>query len=152
MQEIKPPTTTQEPFVSAQGAGAGPVGNRDWRKRYGMALGAVAIAFFLRGVVLADLDNRLAFAFFLPAAMMAAWYGGLGPGLVAAAIGLLIADFFFLPPHHALGPLGPAERTAITVYALTSTLAVFLMDNLHGRIRDLEAELADLRRAGPDAR
>lgn len=152
MQELKSPTTQQETIASAPGAGTGALGSRGWRKRYGMALGAVAIAFFLRGVVLADLDNRLAFAFFLPAAMMAAWYGGLGPGLAAAAIGLLIADFFFLPPHHALGPVGPAERTAITVYALTSTLAVFLIDNLHGRIRDLEAELADSRRAGPDGR
>lgn len=151
MQDIETHATSGGAFAPAESA-AHSVSSRRWSRRYGVALAAVAAAFFLRGVVLADLDNRLAFAFFLPAAMIAAWYGGLGPGLVAAATGLLIADYFFLPPHHALGPLGPAERTAITVYALTSTLAVFLMDHLHGRIRDLEQEVKRIRGGGADDR
>lgn len=108
--------------------------------RYGVAVGAVLIAFFLRLVLFGELDNRLPFAFFLPAAIVAAWYGGLGPGLLAAAAGLLLGDYFFLPPHHALGPLGAAERTSIVVFAGTSTLAVVLIGNLHARIRSLESQ------------
>ena len=148
MQDTRPPTTAQQGDMRASAPPLSGMDNRHWAVRYGVALGVVALAVTLRGVVFADLENRLAFAFFLPAAMIAAWYGGLGPGLAAAAVGLLVADYFFLPPHHALGPLGPAERTAITVYALTSTLAVFLIDNLHGRIRDLQADLDDLRGGG----
>jgi two-component system, sensor histidine kinase and response regulator len=108
---------------------------------YGAALGGVALAFLLRWTIYGSLDTRLPFAFFLPAAMAAAWYGGLGPGLLAAGLGLLLGDYFFLPPHVAWGPLGEAERTAITIYALTSTLSVVLFDNLHVRIRRLECEL-----------
>ena len=39
----------------------------------------------------------LPFGFFLPATMVAAWYGGFGPGLLAAFLGLLRGDYFFLP-------------------------------------------------------
>lgn len=111
---------------------------------YAIAIGAVAVAFVLRWALFGILDTRLPFAFFLPAAMVAAWYGGLGPGLLAAGAGLLLGDYFFLPPHISWGPLSEADRTALTIYALTSTIAVMLFDNLHVRIRRLECELKRL--------
>ena len=117
--------------------------------RYGVAVGVVVIAFLLRWALFGYLDNRLPFAFFLPAAMIAAWYGGMGPGLLAAGAGLLLGDFFFLPPHNALGPLGDAERTVITVYAITSTLAVMLMESLQVKIRRLERALKKDRSGDP---
>lgn len=113
--------------------------SRAWS--YGIAAAGVGVAFVMRWAIYGSLDTRLPFSFFLPAAMVAAWYGGLGPGLLAAGMGLLLGDYFFLPPHVAWGPLGEAERTAITIYALTSTLSVVLFDNLHVRIRRLECEL-----------
>lgn len=109
--------------------------------KYGFAIAVLAISFMMRWAIYGSLDNRLPFAFFLPAAMAAGWYGGLGPGMLAAGLGLLLGDYFFLPPHVAWGPLGEPERTAITIYALTSTLSVVLFDNLHVRIRRLECEL-----------
>ncbi|MFN7085787.1 MAG: DUF4118 domain-containing protein [Burkholderiales bacterium] len=109
---------------------------------YVVAAGLVVLAFVLRFEFYGGLDNRLPFAFFLPAAMVAAWYGGLGPGMLAAVAGLLLGDYFFLPPHRAFGPLGEAERTAVGVYAVTSILAVMLLGNLQNRVRNLECELA----------
>lgn len=122
---------------------------------YGIALGAVATAFLLRWAIYGSLDTRLPFAFFLPAVMFAGWYGGLGPGLLAAGTGLVLGDYFFLPPHVAWGPLGEPQRTAITFYAMTSTVSVVLLDNLHVRIRALETELRRLdgrpeHTSGPD--
>lgn len=118
--------------------------------RYGAAAVLVLVAFVLRLALFGHLDNRLPFAFFLPAAMIAAWYGGMGPGLLAAASGLLLGDVFFLPPHDAFGPLGDAERTVITVYAISSTLAVMLMESLHVKIRRLERELGKGRAGDQD--
>jgi len=109
--------------------------------RYGVAVALVIAAFLLRLAFFGGLTNRLPFAFFLPAAVIAAWYGGMGPGLLAAGIGLLLGDYFFLPPHKSLGPIGEAERTAIGVYAITATLVVMLMENLHGKIRRLRRAL-----------
>lgn len=107
---------------------------------YLVAVVVVAIAFGLRFGLYGGLNSRLPFAFFLPAALIAAWYGGLGPGMLAAAAGLLLGDYFFLPPHHAWGPLGEGEQAAVGVYAVTSTLGVILIGNLKNRLRNLQCE------------
>ena len=109
--------------------------------RYGMAVALVLAAFGLRWAIFGHLDQRIPFSFFLFAVMLAAWYGGLGPGLLAAAAGLLLGDYFFLPQHGAYAALSDASRTAITLYAINSTLIVVLMEILHARIRRLEAAL-----------
>ena len=109
--------------------------------RYGVAVVLVLIALALRWAIFGHLDTRLPFSFFLVAVMVAAWYGGLGPGMLAAAAGLLLGDYFFLPQHGAYAALGDAERTAITVYAINATLIVVLMENLHARVRRLRWEL-----------
>jgi len=114
-------------------------------QRYAVAVGAVALAFTLRYGLYGTLDNRLPFAFFLPATIIAAWYGGLGPGLLAALAGLLLGDYFFLPPHEAGAPMGEAERTVIGLYAINAALIVLLFWHLHSRLQDREDELRKLK-------
>ena len=99
------------------------------------------LAFALRYGIYGTLDHRLPFSFFTTATLIAAWYGGLGPGMLAAICGLLIGDYFFLPKHEAGSTMGEAERTAIGSYALTSTLIVLLFWNLHSRLREVESKL-----------
>lgn len=110
-------------------------------QRYAVAIGAVMLAFALRYGIYGTLDHRLPFSFFTTATLIAAWYGGLGPGMLAALAGLLLGDYFFLPPHESGSLLGEAERTAIGTYALTNALIVVLFWNLHSRLRDLEGKL-----------
>jgi K+-sensing histidine kinase KdpD len=110
-------------------------------QRYAVAVGAVMLAFALRYGIYGTLDHRLPFSFFTTATLVAAWYGGLGPGMLAAICGLLLGDYFFLPKHEAGSAMSEAERTAIGSYALTSTLIVLLFWNLHSRLRDLEDRL-----------
>ncbi len=106
--------------------------------RYGVAVGVVILAFALRYWIFGTLEHRFSFIFFVPAAMIAAWYGGMVPGLLATAAGLMLGDYFFLSDHQALGPVREAERIAIGLYAVTTTLCVMLFENLHIRIRRLE--------------
>ena len=128
-----------------------PASGRKRYNGYAVAVMLVAVAFALRFWLYGGLNNRLPFAFFLPAAMIAAWYGGLGPGMLAAAAGLLLGDYFFLPPHQSLGPLGETERTSVGIYAGTSTLAVYLIGNLQNRVRNLECELGKRAAADPSS-
>lgn len=119
-------------------------------QRYAVAIAAVAIAFGLRYGIYGTLDNRIPFGFFTTSTLIAAWYGGLGPGMLAAVTGLLLGDHFFLPPHESdSGTLGEAERTAIGAYAMTSTLIVVLFWNLHSRRRELEDKLRKLQDGQP---
>ena len=110
-------------------------------QKYAVAVGAVSLAFALRYGIYGTLDHRLPFSFFTTSTLIAAWYGGLGPGALAAVAGLLLGDFFFLPKHESGTPMGEPERTAIGSYALTNTLIVVLFWNLHARLRELRDRL-----------
>lgn len=121
--------------------------HRDWpfrrsaAMRYGVAVLAVVAAFAIRYLVYGDLQSRIVFTFFVPAALVAAWYGGLGPGILATVLGLLLGDYFFLSPRHTLWPAGNRELMAIGAYAITTTLCVILCESLHNHIRRLERAL-----------
>jgi K+-sensing histidine kinase KdpD len=110
-------------------------------KRYAVAVAAVAVAFAIRYGIYGTLDNRLPFAFFTSATVIAAWYGGLGPGLLAAVAGLLLGDLFFLPPLQEGEAYGEVVRTGIGIYAMNAALIVLLFALLHTRLRDLEDKL-----------
>ena len=118
-------------------------------QRYAVAIAAVVAAFALRYGIYGSLDNRVPFAFFTSATLIAAWYGGLGPGLLAALAGLLLGDLFFLPPRQEGAAFGEVERTAIGIYAMNAALIVVLFALLHTRLRDLEDKLKS---GGPEGR
>ena len=61
-------------------------------QRYAVAVVAVSAAFGLRYGIYGTLDHRIPFAFFTVSTLVAAWYGGLGPGMLAALAGLLAGD------------------------------------------------------------
>ena len=121
-------------------------------QRYAVAIGVVLLAFVLRYTLYGTLDNRLPFSFFIPATLMAAWFGGLGPGLLAAVAGLLLGDYFFLPPHEAGSQMTEPVRTAIGLYAMNSALIVLLFWHLHTRLQEREAEIRKLKGEDPLAR
>jgi K+-sensing histidine kinase KdpD len=117
-------------------------------KRYSVAIGVVLLAFALRYWLYGTLDHRIPFGFFLSATIVAAWYGGLGPGLLAAVAGLLMGDYFFLPRHSAATVMGEPERTAIGLYAMNCALVVLLFWRVHMRLAQAADELKKTRPAG----
>ena len=118
---------------------------RSTAMRYGVAVLAVLAAFAIRYLIYGDLQNRLVFTFFVPAAVLAVWYGGLGPGIVATILGLLLGDYFFMMSRKALWPLGNRESLALGAYVVTTLLCVILCERLHRRIRQFERALDDER-------
>ncbi|HEV2007925.1 MAG TPA: DUF4118 domain-containing protein, partial [Burkholderiales bacterium] len=69
---------------------------RSAAKRYTVAVAAVMVALAARYIIYGDLQNRLVFTFFVPAAMVAVWYGGVGPGMLATVLGMLFGNFFVM--------------------------------------------------------
>src|SRR5438067_8618085 len=65
--------------------------------RYGGAVATVALALVLTLLLWPMIQPRL-FPLFVAAVMVSAWYGGLGPGLLATALTVVVIDHFFLPP------------------------------------------------------
>jgi two-component system sensor kinase FixL len=68
-------------------------------RRYGLAVSSVVIA--LSVALLLHPDALVAPIFFL-AIIITAWFGGFGPGLVAAVLTTLAITYFFLPPVYSL--------------------------------------------------
>ena len=125
--------------------------NKSTSARYAVAIVAVGIAFALRYGLYGTLENRIPFAFFTLSTLISAWYGGLGPGMLAAMSGLVLADYFFLPPHSPDGGIGEAARTSIGIYALTNTLIIVLFWHLHNKLRETEDQLHRLKGEAPVA-
>jgi signal transduction histidine kinase len=64
---------------------------------------------------------------FLPTVMLSAWLGGLGPGLVSAALSTVALDYFWTSPPHLLFRL----NLELTLFLLIATAICFLVQSLH---------------------
>jgi PAS domain S-box-containing protein len=84
---------------------------------------------------------------FLLAVMFSAWYGGLGPGLVAMFVSLLISDFFFIYPYFALGPPSMTDLARlVNLVAVGSAISV-LSELMHRTSQRAESNLQSAQRA-----
>src|SRR2546428_7963359 len=72
---------------------------------YGVAIAVVTAALAVK-YLFSDLGSEHPFVLLPAAVIVAAWYGGRGPGLLAAVIAALGADHPFLPPAGLSPPPG----------------------------------------------
>jgi PAS domain S-box-containing protein len=103
--------------------------------RYGLAVASIVVALGFHLL----LDSLFIHGRFLPlilgvtmlcaSVVLSAWYGGLGPGLLATALAALIADYHFVHPIHSFSSLS-IEATPLVAFVLEgmfiSSLAVAL--------------------------
>jgi two-component system sensor kinase FixL len=99
-------------------------------KRYGIALAALAIALFFRYLVRDSLGLKVPYLQFFPVVMVAAWYGGLGPGLVTTLLSTLLSMYVFLPPA-GFGVGDASDQLSLAVFALTGVFISWLTHRLH---------------------
>jgi PAS domain-containing protein len=105
--------------------------------RYGVAVASVAFALALKLLLDPLITEQSPFLLLAGAVMVAAWFGGLGPGLFATALGALVADYFFLLPIGSFtGPGLPALPLAL--FALQGVLISALAEALHSARRRAE--------------
>ena len=71
--------------------------------RYGCAIVAIALATWVRLLLDPVLGDQLPVATLFSAVLLAAWYGGRGPALSAAILGIFAADYFLIVPRGSFG-------------------------------------------------
>jgi len=116
--------------------------------RYGAVLFFVGAALALRTACDPFLGEAHPFPFFLAAVALVAWYGGLGPALLALILGYLAADWFFTEPRYQFAVLSSLGLFALAVFVITSlvvTLAVHATQRARQRERQRAAQLRDER-------
>src|SRR5215212_784455 len=97
--------------------------------RYGVAVMAVGVAFGLKLLLGPLIVQDVPFLLVFGAIMVSAWFGGLGPGLLATVAAGLATDYFFLPPMGSLSGFS-LETVPLLAFFLEGTLVCLLTEAL----------------------
>jgi signal transduction histidine kinase/CheY-like chemotaxis protein len=115
--------------------------------RYGAAAGFVLASYGVKSLFARQLGSSSPFLLLPFSALLAAWFGGLGPGLLATVLSAGLAGAFFLDPVDT-----PRDRTLQLAVFCVQGVVVSLMAHLLGRAREQagearsHAEVADRQR------
>jgi PAS domain S-box-containing protein len=117
--------------------------------RYAVAVAATAVAVALRSAMTPLWGQTLPFIFFFPSIMLSAWFGGIGPGVLATLLSSGAAILLWIPPVSSHGLSNLAATTAVLAFAGIG----ILMSWLTGALQRARARLAEqLRALEADAR
>lgn len=116
-------------------------------RAYGIATLAVGVTLMLRfllvrwGLVSQDVPYLL---FFIPATL-AAWIGGLGPGLFATFLSALLNQYFFLRPFHSLSFGAPDQPFRQALFLMEGTTISLICTRMHRAGRRAERNAREAR-------
>lgn len=99
--------------------------------RYGVAALATVIALLLKLGLDPLIEIDTPFLAFLSAVMVSAWFGGIGPGLLATALTALLGDYFFIGPHQLFWEQNLGENLPLGLFVLEGMLISSLSATLH---------------------
>jgi C4-dicarboxylate-specific signal transduction histidine kinase len=111
---------------------------------YGIAVLSVAAALIISRLPAVHLQDAPV-SLFLCAVLLSAWFGGIGPGLLATALSALAFNYYFLPPFHSLGPK-PDEIPRLVIFTVSALFAGSLSAAERSAIESLRRTRDDLRK------
>lgn len=107
---------------------------------YGMAILLVAAALAVRSGLGYKFGPMPTWVTFYPALIFAALIGGIGPGLLATALGAFLADLFFIPSAGSLRVVRPGDLVGLIIFCCNGVLISFIAARM--RSARSEAEVA----------
>ena len=114
---------------------------------YGTALVATLLATLLRELLDPVLERTAPFSAYYAAVMFTAWYGGLGPSLLALVSGAVLADYLFIEPRVSLLASNLEHQVGLGLYLAVGVVVALLCESLHASRRRTEAARAELAEA-----
>ena len=138
---LREPTLAGGQVTGRRASVKGPI---DIALRYGVAVFAVGVVLLAKLVSDPAISNQSPFLLLSGAVAIGAWFGGLGPGILATAVGAVGADYFFLPPEGSFSVSTEALLPLLlfTLQGLLITALVAALRSARGRAEQstLEAE------------
>nr|WP_295111363.1 histidine kinase dimerization/phosphoacceptor domain -containing protein [uncultured Caulobacter sp.] len=107
--------------------------------RYGLALALTVLAVLLRLGLNAVFPPGFPYVTFFPAIVVAVYLGGLGPGILCAALSGLAAWYFFIPPAFGFN-FDYTVLVALAFYAFVVAVDIFFIDGMRKALDQLEGE------------
>ena len=115
--------------------------------RYSGAIATVLLAWFARQALTQVIGpTALPFIFFFPAVAVAAWWGGLGPGLLALALSSVLANWSFMRPTWSLS-LSTFDLAAEMAFSASCAFILVAIELMHRSRARLDGEVEKRRRA-----
>ncbi len=121
---------------------------------YLVAVGATAAAVLLQFALSPWPSHDAPFLPFVMAIIVAAWYGGVQPGLLATALSVLACDYLFIRPTGSLLVAETGDRVRLGLFLLIAlTVSLFNQHRLiarhrmASRHRELEVDITDRKQA-----
>ena len=106
-----------------------------WRTvwRYGLAVATVGAAL----VITRSLEKYTDITpLFYAAIVVSAWFGGMGPGLLAVVLATVSIDYYFVPPLYTLR-LGPKSSSFLIVFGILAILTSWVSNKRRQTQEDL---------------
>ena len=112
--------------------------------RYGFALLSVSGLTVLHILLNPYLGPTKPLLIFIFAVLFSAWYGGLGPGLLATTLSTLIGVYFFIAPYYTFASISLGENIGILIFFTEGVLISVLNEALHFANRNLSSTLESI--------
>ena len=106
-----------------------------WVSRYGVAVVAVGLGAGLRVALDPLLQDRSIFVTFFLAIIVAARWGGTGPGAFATALGGVASAWLFLAPRHSWGVYEAADQVGLVLYLVIGFASAIVAGGLRQTVR-----------------
>lgn len=116
---------------------------------YLVAVLAVLAALLLRWPFAPVFGPAVPYITFFPAVLVAAYFGGFLPGLLATALGAAAAVYLVVEPHHPFRLADPADAAGLSLFLLGGAAMSLLCESLH-RAGRRQADAARLTREGEE--
>ncbi len=110
---------------------------------YGIGVLSVAAALVISRLPAVHLQDAPV-SLFLCAVILSAWFGGVGPGLLATALSALAFNYYFLPPVYSLGPK-PEEIPRLVIFTVSALFVGLLSAAQRNATESLRRARDDLR-------
>src|SRR5262249_57352009 len=105
---------------------------------YSVAVLAPAVCLLVRWPLWPVLGDAVSHMAFFPAVMIAAYFGGFWPGLLATFLSALAANVVFTAPHYTLGIKGLNAVFALPLFVLVGLIISGLSESLHRSRRRIQ--------------
>jgi len=108
---------------------------------YSLSILIVSLFIWLKLTVLGDLSRETPFLFILFSVFISAYYGGLGPGVLATLLSVFAMIYFFLPPLYSFNISFRSDLEVIITYIMVGVGVSWLLEQLRLQRLTLEARV-----------
>src|SRR5258706_2125879 len=98
---------------------------------YGVAVAAALVCLLLRWPLWPVLGDAVPHMSFFPAVMIAAYYGGLGPGILATVLSAIAANYFLTHQFRHFHITSANDIAALILFLATGAIISVLSESLH---------------------